>query len=319
VIGLLAISAHWPAAAATVLLAGLFDVLIGEPPNALHPVVWMGSLTGFMARRRPLRGRRAEFAWGVLIVVATAGLAGAAGVAVTFGLARLPVWLAVPVAAWILKTTFSLRGLVGAGRHVQRALATDTAVARDGLKALVSRDRQLEPAQIVSAAVESLAENLTDSVVAPLLFFALLGLPGALVYRAINTMDAMIGYHGEYEYLGKAAARADDVANWLRPRLTGLLLFAVGVGGGGARAPWTALRTPRRPSPGPNKLWAICPMAGALGVQLEKRGVYAVGPDSRPLAAGVIGEAITVVWVAGTITIAVTAALAALVVMGVYR
>lgn len=318
-IGLLAISAHWPAAAATVLLAGLFDVLIGEPPNALHPVVWMGSLTGFMARRRPLRGRRAEFAWGVLIVVTTAGLAGAAGVALTFGLARLSVWLAVPVAAWVLKTTFSLRGLVGAGRHVQRSLATDTAVARDGLKALVSRDRQLEPAQIVSAAVESLAENLTDSVVAPLLFFAVLGLPGALVYRAINTMDAMIGYHGEYEYVGKTAARTDDVANWLPARLTGLLLVAVAVLRRGGRAAWTALRTQRRPSPGPNKLWAICPMAGALGVQLEKRGVYAVGPGSRPLAAGVIGEAITVVWVAGTITIAVTAALAALVVMGVYR
>ncbi|MGO8684614.1 MAG: adenosylcobinamide-phosphate synthase CbiB [Thermoleophilia bacterium] len=317
--GLLAISANWPVATATVLLAGLFDVLIGEPPNALHPVVWMGSLAGFMARRRPLRGRRAELAWGVVIVVTTAGLAGAAGVALTFGLAHLPVWLAVPVAAWILKTTFSLRGLVGAGRHVQRALATDTAVARDGLKALVSRDRQLEPAQIVSAAVESLAENLTDSVVAPLLFFALLGLPGALVYRAINTMDAMIGYHGEYEYVGKVAARTDDVVNWLPARLTGLLVVAVAVLRRGGRAAWPALRTQRRPSPGPNKLWTICPMAGALGVQLEKRGVYAVGPDSRPLAADVIGEAITVVWVAGTITIAATAALAALVVMGVYK
>ena len=94
----------------------------------------------------------------------------------------VPLWLALPLAALVLKPAFSLRGLVTAGRRVERALATDTGAARAGLRALVSRDPDLEPPQIVSATVESLAENLTDSVVAPLLYFALLGLPGALIY-----------------------------------------------------------------------------------------------------------------------------------------
>ena len=118
--------------------------------------------------------------------------------------------------------------------------------------------------------MESLAENLTDSVVSPLLYFALFGLPGALVYRAINTMDAMIGYRDEREYVGKAAARTDDVANWVPTRLAALLIVAVaalrangpgGLGGAAHAAP---------PEHGPNKTLAIATMAGALGVQLRE-------------------------------------------------
>jgi adenosylcobinamide-phosphate synthase len=241
----------------------------------------------------------------------TTGVCAAAGFAIVIVLVHLPWWLALPLGAVALKVTFSLRGLVAAGRHVQRALGTDTEAAREGLRALVSRHRDLEPPQIVSAAIESLAENLTDSVVAPLLFFALLGLPGALAYRAINTMDAMIGYHGEYEYLGKVAARADDVANFVPARLTGLLLTALAATRGSGAAAWTALRRQRRLSTSPNKLWTIAPMAGALGVRLEKPGMYAVGPGTRPLRAAIIGEAAVLVWAAGAIAIA-AASLAAL-------
>ena len=203
-------SHDWRLALATVVLAGLIDVTFGEPPSAVHPVVWMGRLVGALERRRPHGRPRAEFAYGVLIVLVTAGAAAAAGLLLTAVLAALPWWAALPIGAWVLKTTFALRGLVAAGRDVQRALMRDTTAARARLKALVSRAPDLDPPLIVSAAVESLAENLTDSVVSPLLYFALLGLPGALAYRAVNTMDAMIGYRDEREYVGKAAARADD-------------------------------------------------------------------------------------------------------------
>jgi adenosylcobinamide-phosphate synthase len=299
-------------AGATVLLAGVIDVAFGEPPNAVHPVVWIGRLVTALERRGP-RGRpRAELAYGALIVAVTTGVCAAAGFAIVIVLVHLPWWLALPLGAVALKVTFSLRGLVAAGRHVQRALDTDTEAAREGLRALVSRHPDLEPPQIVSAAIESLAENLTDSVVAPLLFFALLGLPGALAYRAINTMDAMIGYHGEYEYLGKVAARADDVANFIPARLTGLLLTALAATRGSGAAAWAALRRQRRLSTSPNKLWTIAPMAGALGVRLEKPGMYAVGPGTRPLRAAIIGEAAVLVWAAGAIALVATAALAAL-------
>ena len=309
----------WLFGAATVALAGVFDVAFGEPPNALHPVAWMGRLIALLERHRP-RGRpQAELAYGALIVLVACGVAGGVGFALLLAVHVLPFWAALPLASLVLKMAFSLRGLAVAGRTVQRRLGTDIVAARAGVTSLVSRDPEMEPPQIVSATVESLAENLTDSVVAPLFYFALFGLPGALAYRAVNTMDAMIGYHGELEYVGKAAARLDDLANWLPARRSGLLLVAVASMRRAAPAAWAALRTQRRPSPGPNKLWTIAPMAGALGVQLEKRGFYAVGPGVRPLAPPVIGEAIAVLWVAGAVALAAAAGLSALMVWGVWR
>ncbi len=306
------LTGDWRLALATVLLAAAFDVTVGEPPAAVHPVVWMGRLVGALERRRPRGQPRAELAYGALIVVLTAGAAFAGGAVIRIGLARLPWWASLVIGGWVLKNTFSLRGLVGAGRDVQRALARDVAAARVRLAALVSRAPDLEPPLIVSAAVESLAENLTDSVVSPLLYYALFGLPGALAYRAINTMDAMLGYRDEREYVGKVAARSDDVANWVPTRLAALLLVAVAGLKGRAGAAWWALRTQHLPQHGPNKTLAIATMAGALNVQLEKPGVYALGRAGRPLTADVIDDAVLLVWVAGGVAIAGAAALAGL-------
>ncbi len=172
-----------------------------------------------------------------------------------------------------------------AGRDVRRALASDTEAARARLAALVSRSPDLDPPLIVSATIESLAENLTDSVVSPLLYYALLGLPGALAYRAVNTMDAMLGYRDEREYVGKAAARSDDAANWVPTRIAALLLVAVSAFTGTAGRAWWAFRTQHRPEYGPNKTLAIATMAGSLGVQLRKPGAYAAR-DGRPAAHG---------------------------------
>ena len=302
----------WRLALATVLLAGLIDVTLGEPPTALHPVVWMGRLIGALERRRPRSRPGAEFVYGVLIVIVTAGTALTAGLALTLILDRIPSWLALLGGAYALKTTFSLRGLVRAGRDVQRALASDTEAARKRLAALVSRSPDLDPPLIVSATIESLAENLTDSVVSPLLYYALLGLPGALAYRAVNTMDAMLGYRDEREFVGKAAARSDDAANWVPTRITGLLLVATSAIKGSARRAWWAFRTQHRPEYGPNKTLAIATMAGALGVQVRKPDAYALGRPDRALTADVIDDAAWMVWVAGGAAICAAACLAGL-------
>ena len=299
-------------AAATVLLAGLLDVACGEPPNAVHPVAWLGRLVAVLERRAPSGRPRAELAYGVGVVVAATGVAAGVGLGLALGLARLPGWLALPAGAVALKVSFSLRGLVGAGRAVQRSLDADPAAAREGLRALVSRDRDLTAPQVASAAIESLAENLSDSVVAPLLFFALFGLPGAFAYRAVNTLDAMIGYHGRYEYLGKPAARLDDVLNLVPARLSGLLIVALACLRRRGAAALAGLRRERRLSPSPNKLWTIAPMAAALGLRLGKPGAYEVGRADRPLGAAVIGEAAVLVWQAGAVALAASAALAAL-------
>src|SRR5262249_61854725 len=119
-------------------------------------------------------------------------------------------------------------GLGVAALDVRHALAGGRLHdARYALRSLCSRDAsQLDPPLLVAAAIESVAENASDSFVAPLFYYALFGLPGAVFYRAVNTLDAMIGYHGRYEYLGKAAARLDDVLNFVPARLTAALLLA---------------------------------------------------------------------------------------------
>jgi adenosylcobinamide-phosphate synthase len=181
----------------------------------------------------------------------------------------------------------SVRGLVSAARGVARELARGdlTAARRAVGYHLVSRPTaDLDEGHVASAAVESVAENLTDSVVAPALFFLAGGLAGAAVYRVVNTADAMFGYRvGPLEYFGKVAARLDDVLNLIPARLAGLsLVVAAGlVGEGGGRA-LAALRRDRRRPASPNAGWTMAAMAGALGVALEKPGAYRLGSGGLP-------------------------------------
>ena len=153
---------------------------------------------------------------------------------------------------------------------------------RAQLSRLVSRDTAaLSPTQVRESAIESLAENLNDSVVAPLFWFALLGLPGAALFRFANTADAMWGYPGErggrvWAYAGKWAARADDVLAWIPARITAVLIWLVGGLRGGAR-----LRSEAGRTPSPNSGWPMAAMALALGVQLRKPDVYTLNAGAR--------------------------------------
>ena len=151
------------------------------------------------------------------------------------------------------------------------------------------------------AAIETLAENLNDSVIAPLFWFALLGLPGAAIYRFANTADAMWGYRDEREWCGKWAARADDVLSWLPARLTALVLLPPSLP--------SLLREARR-TPSPNSGWPMAAMALRLGLRLSKPGVYSLHAGGQPAAAGTLQAACTVgrqAVVAGTVLIAALA------------
>jgi len=295
--------------AMAVLVAGAVDAAVGELPDRVHPVAGMGTLIKALETRRPVGDPHAELAWGAMMTALTVGLVGATGWVAERRARRLSPPARVAATALALKPAFALRGLVEAGRNVRTALETDSDRARDALKALVSRDRRLDPPHIVSAAVESLAENLTDSVLAPLLAYAVLGLPGAYAYRAVNTLDAMVGYRGDHEYVGKAAARLDDVANFVPARLAGLLLCTVAAARGRGRAAVAALAAARRAADSPNKMWTIAPMAGALDVQLEKPGHYRAGAGRRPLTPEVIDDAVRVTWETGAVCIALAAGL----------
>ena len=190
-------------------------------------------------------------------------------------LGQLPVWLAAPLLALCLKPLFAWRMLRDLVAQVEAALGQGLQSGREQLAHLVSRDVQrLDEAGVRESAIETLAENLSDSVVAPLLWFALLGLPGAALYRFVNTADAMWGYPGvhggrHWQWAGKWAAHADDVLNWLPARLTaGLLMLGAG------RTLWQTLPAQAALTPSPNGGWPMGAMALRLGVSLGKPGVY---------------------------------------------
>lgn len=278
------------------LLAMCIDTRFGEPPLRFHPVVWMGSylkVCGNVAVRcKPAAAFVVgAFAWclGALVVGALAWalqhllLAQLAGEVSTPSLAlATTAALLAALLAWLLKCMLSWRMLRSEVQAVETALQQSLPAGRERLSWLVSRDTStLSENEVRESAIESLAENLNDSVVAPIFWFVLLGLPGAVVYRYANTADAMWGYRGVYrgknwEWAGKWAARSDDVLSWLPARLTALLVWLVA---GGFQL--ATLRREAAQTPSPNSGWPMAAMAMALGLSLRKPGVYALNAAGR--------------------------------------
>jgi len=193
----------------------------------------------------------------------------------------------VIIAGILLKFSFSLRGLRQAIDSVKKLLAGDNLEqARLSLKSLVSRDTaRLNRRQVISAAIESAAENICDSFVAPLFYFFIFGVPGAIAYRVINTFDTMIGYHGQWEYLGKFAARFDDVVNFIPARLTAFIVVLSSViCRKNPSHSWRIMIRDHNKTESPNAGWTMSAVAGALEVQLEKAGHYKLGDNRFPLS-----------------------------------
>ncbi|WP_137894780.1 adenosylcobinamide-phosphate synthase CbiB [Ramlibacter sp. 2FC] len=275
---------------AAVLVALALDRWLGEPPARWHPVVWIGHFLGWAGRRvAPPAGAQAAALDGASLL--RGSLAWCAGAACVLALAaglqlllvQAPAWLAALVLGLLLKPLLAWRMLRGEVQAVEAALALSLEAGRERLSWLVSRDvTALSENAVRESAIESLAENLNDSVIAPLFWFAIAGLPGAALYRFANTADAMWGYRGEregrvWEWAGKWAARADDALSWLPARLTALLL-ALPAGG----LSWRALRREAARTPSPNSGWPMAAMALALGLRLAKPGVYVLNEAGRP-------------------------------------
>ncbi len=280
-------------------LAVALDLLAGEPPNRWHPVAWLGAL---IARSRPRapRSRWRLLLRGAAVLLVTAALAAAGALAADAALGLAPVPLAVLGRSWLLKATLSIDALFAAVLLVRGHLvAADLPGARQQVaRHLVSRDTgDLDAPAIASAAIESLAENLTDAVAAPIAFYVAgvllhgtgLGLALAWAYRAVNTADAMIGYRrDELLYLGRAAARTDDALNYVPARLAAAAIVGAAWWAGESAA--GAVRAWRRDggrTESPNAGQTMATMAGALGVTLEKRGHYRLGEGSAPDVAAI--------------------------------
>jgi adenosylcobinamide-phosphate synthase len=276
-------------AALTVVAGALaIDLVFGDPPNRWHPVAWLGSIIAAGRRRLASGSPLRLLVMGALLTIGVATGAALAGTLTARGAALGPAGIVVEAVA--LSACLSVRGLWRAASQVARALdAGDLSAARAALSFhLVSRpSHDLSAGEVAAATVESVAENLTDSVLAPALFYLAFGLPGAALYRAINTADAMIGYRdGVLEHFGKLAARADDVLNVVPARLAALAIVVaalfVGASPGGALA---ALWRDRGRTASPNAGWTMAAMAGALRVRLVKRSAYVLGDGPLPTSA----------------------------------
>lgn len=284
-------------------LALLVDRTCGEPPSLLHPVVWMGAVLGRAVD--PLRGRRPAMAFlgGGIAVAAGAALSWAAGRALEGLGAGLPALPAAVVQAAALKTTFSVRALDRAAAEVETALrAGRLEEARHALSwHLVSRPTDGLPASgCTAAAIGSVAENLNDSLVAPLFWYCVGGLGGALAFRFLNTADAMLGYRDpEREWMGKAAARLDDLAGWVPARLAaGLIVLASLAARADARGAVRIWRRDGALTASPNAGRPMAAMAGALGVELAKQDHYRLGAGLRLPAPDDLRRSRRLLWVA---------------------
>jgi len=282
-----------------VLVALALDRWLGEPPARLHPVVWLGHYLGYVGawvqRRTVANPELQDYkAFWLAALMWTAGAA--IFVVVIWGLQwlllGLPWWAAGVLLGLLLKPLLAWAMLKSEVQAVEAALAQSLPAGRARLSWLVSRDvAPLSATEVRESAIESLAENLNDSVVAPIFWFVLLGLPGAALYRFANTADAMWGYPGLYKgqnwaWAGKWAARADDVLSWLPARLTAaLLLLTSGLQPAGPRLTLRSLRHQAGQTPSPNSGWPMAAMALALGIRLGKPGVYTLNPDGQAATA----------------------------------
>ena len=301
-------------------LSFVLDLLLGDPEKLLHPVVVMGKVISRLEKilracfpKTPRGERAAGFVLALLLPVGT--------LAVTI-LALWAVGLIHPVLRFALGVfwgwqALALKGLNTESKRVYNALTTGTIEdARKAVSRIVGRDTQhLDEAGVTRAAVETVAENTSDGVTAPLLFLALGGLPLGMVYKAVNTMDSMVGYRNErYCWFGTAAARLDDVLNWIPARLSGLMMCLAAAllpGCSGRRALRVFFRDRRKHS-SPNSAHTEAACAGALGVQLAGDAWYfgkkvskpTIGDGLRPVERADVARACRLMYVTELLTLA---------------
>lgn len=302
-----------------VMFAGfLLDLLLGDPHWMPHPVVGMGKcisgLERLLRRRFPATPKGELAAGTVLAGVLSLGTLVLSG-GILWGLGKLhPVLRILLEVIWAWQA-LAMRDLRQESTNVYQKLTEGTLEeARSAVGRIVGRDTGgLDGAAVTRAAVETVAENCSDGEVAPLFYLALGGVPLALCYKAINTMDSMVGYKNEkYLYFGRAAARLDDVANWVPSRLAALLMIlAAFLTGKNGRAAWRVWRRDRRNHASPNSAQTEAAMAGALGVELAGPAWYfgqlydkpTIGDPLRPIEPEDILRANRLLYLCGTLAL----------------
>ena len=259
----------------TAILAFFIDAVMGDPRSKLHPVVLIGNLIAGiegMLYGKEDSDKKKLVLGGILVVLVLLFT-----FAVVNGIMNLVkmldnIYVVTLIEAFFLSFTISPKSLAAAGKELYGYLvADDLDNARYKVGWIVGRDtEELTPGEVSRATIETIAENTVDGIIAPLFYFAIGGVPLAFLYRAVNTMDSMVGYKNDrYIYFGRVAARADDVLGYIPARITGLLFvvsaFILGYDG---KKAWKILRRDASKHPSPNGGWAEATVAGALHIRL---------------------------------------------------
>jgi adenosylcobinamide-phosphate synthase len=311
----------WHLASAYVL-----DLLIGDPAFLPHPIRWIGRLIGRMetifndGRGSPFQQRFAGFFfWLSVMTLVVSGTMALIGV-----LSHIHHFAGAVVMIWLTYATLATRSLHQESSSVARALRQgNLPLARERLSMIVSRDTsQLSEEQIVRALVETVSENISDGIVAPLFYLAIGGPILGLAYKAVNTMDSMVGYKNDrYLHFGWYAARADDAANLVPARLSGLLLVAAAAClRMDWRRAWKVMARDARRMKSPNAGFPEAAAAGALDVELGGTNVYfgtavekpRLGDPGRPLTLDVYREMVVLMYVTSLLAFVFSIALLAL-------
>jgi adenosylcobinamide-phosphate synthase len=264
------------------LLALLIDTVFGEVPDRVHPTVWMGKVITFLKPRIRDVSPTDEKINGILLALFVMALFAVPAYLIIFITRQFLGWIPyIVVAAVLLKMTFALKCMSQYTVPIAKAIEkSDVDKAKGLLHYIVRRDpATLSERHVISATVESIAESITDGVTSPFFYFALFGVPGAIGYRVVNTLDSMVGYKDQTNVnIGWFSANLDTIANYVPTRLTAILMVASAVLlGENWRQSWRIIRRDRGNMISVNAGWTIAAMAGALSIQLEKPGAYKLG------------------------------------------
>jgi len=264
----------------------LLDFLIGDPKTKYHPTAWIGKLIAVLVPFTRNNSPKKELFGGILIVFAVVAIVSTLLVALDFGISLLTIDIvslvvSIAVSSILLKTTIAIRGMQKHALAVVDALEKDNLdSARNHLSMIVKRNtKHLDKNHISSAVLESVSENTVDGITGPLFYYAIFGLPGAFVYRAINTIDSMVGYKTSlFRNIGWFGANCDTILNYIPSRLTGLvMILSALILGYNWKESFYIMRRDGKKLESPNAGFPIAALAGALGTKLEKINYYVVG------------------------------------------
>ena len=274
-----------------IVIAIIIDIIFGELPTKIHPVVWMGKLIDLFNEylinyRSKISGIILTFCIVIIFTLATY---------VLLYLSAFNYIIYIFVSSVILSTTFAIKVLLNSAESMKNDINHNISKARQSMSYLVSRNTmELNEEDLVSATIETLTENITDSVIAPLFYAFIFGVPGAVVYRVINTLDAMVGYKTpEKIKIGWFPAKLDDILNFIPARITGVFVVTAAAF---LRLNWKNAykimkRDARKPD-SPNSGFSMAAAAGALDIKLEKIGYYKIGDELSSLTTDKITEAV---------------------------